>query len=228
MTSVKNKNIRRFAEKEYLADSQYAGFRIAVLVIKIIYWVVAAGAIISCLTMMMASLVYMSEHGNSELVGEQAIYNERLRYLIDMTVAVFSLVSCYFLLKFKLSIPLAIASSISCILFFSNFYSVSNINNFNLGASTKFWMMALPTILVALFGIALAVLLIINKRRIAVRCDRIVHELYKAHTKNGEAAISPEEFEKVLDEYKGEEVFPTDKPLKKSQRRRKEKQENKK
>lgn len=226
MTSVKNKNIRKFAEKEYLADSQYAGFRIAVLVVKIIYWVVAAGAIISCLTMMMGSLVLMSEYSDSQTADGRALYNECRGYFYTMLVAVFSLVSTYFLLKFRFAIPLGLVSCIDCILIFSTFYGVSNRNEFMTGPSSEFWMMAVPAMLVALFGIALAVLIIITKRRISIKCDRIVHELYKAHTKNGEAAISPEDFEKVLDQYNGEEIFPTDKPLKKSQKRRKEKQES--
>lgn len=227
MTSVKNKNIRRFAEKEYLADKQYAGFKMAVLIVKIIYWVVAAGAIVASLTMMMGSLVIMSEYSDSQTADGVALYNECKGYFYTMILAVFSLVATYFLLKFKFAIALALVSCIDCVLIFSTFYGVSNRNEFMTGPSSEFWMMAVPAILVALFGIAVAVLIFINKRRISVRCDRIVHELYKAHTKNGEAAISPEEFDKVLDEYKGEEVFPTDKPLKKSQKRRKEKQENK-
>lgn len=228
MTSVRNKNIKRFAENEIIKNNEYAGFRLTVKILKIVFWLVAACAIVACLTMMLGSLFIMLDYANYDTADGQAKYYECRGYLITMIFAVFSLVSAYFLLKFKLAILLGLVSCIDCVLIFSTFYGVSNQNEFGTGPSAEFWMMAVPAILVALLGIALAVLIFISKRRISAKYDNIVQGLYKAHTKNGEAAISPEEFEKVLDEYKGEEVFPTDKPLKKSQRRRKEKQENKK
>ena len=228
MSNMRNKNIKKFAESEIIKNNEYAGFRLTVKILKIVYWLVAAGAIVACLTMLLGSLFIMLDYVNYDTADGQALYNECRGYFITMIIAVFSLVSTYFLLRYKLAIPLGLVSCVDCVLIFSTFYGVSNQNEFGTGPSSKFWMMAVPAILVALLGISLAVLIFISKHRISVRCDKIVHELYKAHTNNGEAAISPEEFDKILDEYNGEEVFPTDRPLKKSQKRRKEKQENKK
>ncbi len=89
--------------------------------------------------------------------------------------------------------------------------------------------MAIPSILVVVVAFVLAAYMFVTYRvRVAKMYEKIVDDLYKAHTKNGEVPVSHDEFEKIMDEYKGEEVFQTDKPLKKSQKRRKEKQENEK
>ena len=143
-----------------------------------------------------------------------------------MVIAIFALVSSYFLLKFKLSIPFTVVGCVDCVLIFTTLYSASVKNQFGTGAGTSFWIMAIPSIVVALLAIALGILIFITYRvQVPREYDRLVDAIYRAHSKNGEVKISPEEFEKILNEYKGEELFPTDRHLKKSQRRRKEKQE---
>ena len=63
------------------------------------------------------------------------------------------------------------------------------------------------------------------KVKIPQAYDKIIYNLYQSHTKNGENPLNPDEFEKICDVYNGEEIFRTDIPLKKSQKRRKQKQE---
>ncbi len=226
MAKMKNSNIRKYAERAVKGNRDYGTRDIITKVLKISYWVVAAAAIMTCLTMMIGNFVWMNEYKNATTSSEQAIYDEQKMYLITMIISVFALVSSYFLLRLKWSIPFAVVGCVDCVLIFTTFYSASVKNQFGTGAGTNFWIMAVPAILAAVIAVALGVMLFITYRlQVPREYDRLVDAIYRAHSKNGEVKISPEEFEKILDEYKGEELFPTDRPLKKSQRRRKEKQE---
>ena len=228
LIKMKNDNIRMYAERIVRGNRDKTAADVAVKVLKVFYWLVAVAAILSCLTMIIGCLVTMDTYKTPETADQQALYNECRNYFIIMVIAVFSIVASFFLLRFKLCIPFAIAGGVDCILIFSTFYSVSNANEFMQGPSRNFWIMAIPSAILAALAIAIAVLLFITYRvKIPVAYEKIVDELYRAATKGGEVVVSPEEFEEIMDNYKGEEIFPTDRPLKKSQRRRKEKQDSK-
>ncbi len=226
MAKMKNSNIRKFAERAIKGNKDYGLRDIIVKVLRISYWLVAAAAIMTCLTMMIGNLVWMNEYKNATTADEQAMFDEQRMYFITMVIAVFALVSSYFLLKFKWGLSFAAVGCVDCVLIFTTLYSASVKNQFGTGAGTNFWIMAVPAILTAVIAFALGVFMFITYRlQMPREYDRIVDAIYRYHSKNGEVKISPEEFEKILDEYKGEELFPTDRPLKKSQRRRKQKQD---
>ncbi len=226
MTKMKNQNIRHYAELAVKGNKEKTTKDTVVKVLKVFYCLCAAAAIIACLTTMMGNLVWMSEYKDATTADGQALYNEHHTYFITMIIAVFTLVASYFLLKYKLCIPFILSACIDCVIIFTTFYSVSNENNFNTGASGNFWVLAIPSILVALLAIILGVMIFMTYRlQIPKAYDKIVDNLYRSHSKNGEVKLSPEDFEEIMDNYKGEEIFPTDRPLKKSQRRRKQKQD---
>ena len=226
LTKMKNANIRKYAEKALRNNKDRTTADTVQKVLKIAYWIISAAAIMTCLTMMIGNLVMMGEYKNAETADQLALYNEHRTYLITMIIAVFALVANFFLLHFKLSIPFAIVGCVDCIIVFTTFYGVSNANEFMTGPSKNFWVMAIPSIIVAAIAIALGVMMFINYRlRLPAMYDKIVDSIYRSYSKNGEVTLSAEQFEEILNNYKGEEMFPTDRPLSKSQRRRKEKQD---
>ena len=226
LTKMKNANIRNYAEKALKNNKDRTTADTVQKVLKIAYWIISAAAIMTCLTMMIGNLVMMGEYKNAETADQLALYNEHRTYLITMIIAVFALVANFFLLHFKLSIPFAIVGCVDCIIVFTTFYGVSNANEFMTGPSKNFWVMAMPSIIVAVIAIALGVMMFINYRlRLPAMYDKIVDSIYRSYSKNGEVTLSAEQCEEILDNYKGEEMLPTDRPRSKSQRRRKEKQD---
>ncbi len=226
MAKMKNANIRHYAELAVKGNKEKTTKDRIVKILKVLYCLASVASILTCLTMMIGSYVLMLEYEAVNTADGQALYNECKTYLVTMIICVFALVGNFFLLRLKWCIPFALVGLFDCIIVFTTFYGVSNANEFMTGPSAKFWVMAIPAILVAVIAIALGTMIFITYRlQIPKAYDRIVDALYKSHSKNGEVKLSPEDFEKIMDNYKGEEIFPTDKPLKKSQRRRKQKQD---
>ncbi len=225
LSKMKNLNIRKYAEiavrgKEPGVSDTLTKF------LKIAYWLVAAAAIVTCLTMMMGNLVWMSEYKDAVNASELAKYNENRIQFFTMLASVFCLVASYFLLKYKLAIPFIITGSVDCAIVFTTLYNVSVKNDIVNDGMQNFWIMAIPSILCAILSVTLGILIFVTYRmRIPKAYDKIIYDLYQSHTKNGENPLNPEEFEKICDAYQGEEIFRTDIPLKKSVKRRKQKQE---
>ena len=82
-----------------------------------------------------------------------------------------------------------------------------------------------PSIACAVLAIALGVILIVDRIKVVKEYDSIVYKLYKTAEGYEESNIDTDDFETLLDNYDGKEVFRNDIPLKKSLRKRKEKQE---
>ena len=227
LTKMNNGNIRKYAELAVRGQRGRTVADIAVRVLKVLYCLAAVSAIVTCLIMMVGNLVWMSEYKSGTNSDELALFHENRTQFITMLAALFSLVASFFLMHFKLSIPFALVGCVDCVIIFTTLYGVSVRNDIENGGMTNFWVMAIPSMLCAALAIALGALLFITYRlRIPRMYDKIIYNLYQSHTKNGEIKVSPEEFEKICDSYTGEEIFRTDIPLKKSMRRRKEKQEN--
>ena len=223
---MKNKNIKMYAERAVCANGKGNVVNSVIKVLKVLYWVAAACAIMTCLMMMIGNLIWMGDYKNGANADEVALFNESRTQFITMLAAVFALVASYFLLHLKLSIPFALVGCVDCVIIFTTLYSVSKSNDIVNGGMTNFWIMAVPAMVCAALAIALGVMLFITYRlKIPAEYDKIINDLYQSHTASGEKPISPAEFEKICDDYKGEEIFRTDIPLKKSMRRRKEKQE---
>ncbi|MBO5913052.1 MAG: hypothetical protein J6Q76_06250 [Clostridia bacterium] len=226
MTKMKNANIRHYAEQIVKGNKDKTTKDTVVKILKVLYYLVAIGAILTCLTNMIGSYVLMLEYEGVNTADGQGLYNECRTYLITMIVCVFALVANFFLLRYKLCIPFMLIGCVECVVIFTTFYSASNLNTFNTGASGAFWALAIPSMLVALVSVILGLMIFVTYRlQIPKIYDKITSELYKVHSKDGEVKLSLEDFDKIMDEYRGEELFPTDRPLKKSQRRRKEKQD---
>ncbi len=230
MTKMKNANIRHYAELAAKNGNKVTKADIAIKYLKIAYYIALVAAVVTCLSMMIGNMVWMSELKNASTPDEIAKYNENKTQLITMIIAVFSLVSTAFLLKFKLCIPLGIVSCVECVLVFTTLFesSVNRVNDFYNEGLKSFLVLAIPSVLVAGVGVALAVLIFITyKLRVPKIYDKIVNALYQSHSKNGEVKLSAEEFEDIMNNYDGSEIFRTDIPLKKSVKRRKEQQDNK-
>lgn len=222
---MKNLNIKIYAKIAVRVNESSAADTFTKF-LKIAYWLVAAATIVTCLTMMMGNLVWMSEYKDAQNADQLALYYEHRNYFIIMLISVFSIVSSFFLLRYKLCIPFAVTGCVACVLIFSTLYSVSNAKEFMTGPSENFWIMAIPSILCAVLSVTLGIVIFVTyKVKIPQAYDKIIYDLYQAHTKNGENPLNPDEFKKICDAYKGEEIFRTDIPLKKSQKRRKQKQE---
>ena len=226
MSRMKNSNIKKYAELAVKGNKHRNSADWVTFALKIVYCIVAAAAIVTCLTMMIGNLVWMGEYKEAANASELAKYNENRNQFITMAAAVFCLVASYFLMHFKQAILFALTGCVDCIIIFTTLYSVSVTNDIANGGMQNFWIMAVPSIICAVCAVALGVLLFVTYRlRIPKAYDKIINDLYQSHTQNGENPLSAEEFEEICDDYRGEEIFRTDIPLKKSVKRRKEKQD---
>lgn len=229
LSRMKNSNIKKYAERAVCENGKNTKSATAIKILKVVYWLAAAGAIVTVLTLIIGNLVTMSEYSTKANTSEVAKYNEQFTQFITMCVALFALVASYFLLHFKLGIPFLLVGSVDCIIVFTTLYSVSVTNDVANGGMTAFWIMAIPSMLTAALAVALGILLFVTYRlKIPKEYDRLIAQLYSSYTKNGEIGISAEEFEIVCNGYNGEEIFRSDIPLKKSLRLRKAKQESEK
>ncbi len=227
MSKMKNLNIKKYAELA-VKGSEPGPADTFTKVLKVLYWLAAAAAIMTCLTMIIGNILLMAEYKGGANATEVAKFNENKTQLITMLTAVFSLVASYFLLHFKQAIPFVITASVDCVIIFSTLYSVSVKNDVVNGGMQSFWTLAIPSIICVVLALVLGSMIFVTYQfKIPAAYDKLIYELYQSNSKNGKNPISPEEFEKICDAYRGEEIFRTDIPLKKSVKRRKEKQEEK-
>ena len=100
MTKMKNANIRHYAELAVKGNKEKTTKDTVVKVLKVLYYLVAIGAILTCLTNMIGSYVLMLEYEGVNTADGQGLYNECRTYLITMIVCVFVLVANFFLLRY--------------------------------------------------------------------------------------------------------------------------------
>ena len=225
----KNKNILKYSNDFAKQNNKYAlGGKIH-KALKIVFYLSAAYTVMMCLSVMMGNVFtmnYYSERTTTEMVAK---YNEQLTQLCTMVLCILVTLLCVVLKKLRFAIPVAVLGSINCVVAFTVFYGVSVENDIANGGMAGFWgIFGIPSILLSVFSILLGIMIFIYKRRVMRIYDGITLEIYNAVSENGNKNIDLDEFEKAMDAYSGEEIFRTDIPLKKSVRRRKEKQDKKK
>lgn len=222
----KNKNILSFSKVFVKSNSRLCCDGLIFKVIKAVYYIAAAYSVMMCIAMMIGCALTMSEYAAKETADAASKYNESLTQFWSMAVSVASTVLCIVLLKLKVSIPFAVAGCVNCFIVFAVFYGASVQNDIQNGGQTVFWgTFGVPSILLAALSLTVGVLMFVDNRRINAAYEKYTSELYAAYSENGAKAISAEEFDKIMDNYKGEELFRTDIPLKKSLRKRKAKQD---
>lgn len=220
-----NKNILSFSKTQLGRNDPIASDGYIFKVIKVVYWLVAAYAAFMSAAIMMGSLVLMDEFSAMDTPSKVSAYNEQKVYFIMMLVSVLFIVSTYFLIKHRLAILLAVFGSVSCVINFTVFYSASVTNDIKNGGMSGFWLkLGVPSILCALIAITLSVFMIIEKVKIKKIYNKMVTKLYDSFTSQNGDTKDSEAFEKFLDDYDGREIFRTDIPLKRSVRKRKDKQ----
>ena len=222
----KNKNILILSQNRVRSSCFFAVDGSFFKAIKIFYFIALIYAVVMCVTVMLGNIVLMDEYSAKITTDMVAIYNEQAMYFVTMVVLLVVMAVCLVLLKLRLAIPFAIVGCINCVVAFTMFYGVSVENDIKNGGQGNFWMLfGVPSILLALLSLGLGALMLIDDIKVKKEYDIITSKLYAISTENGSKNLSNEEFDEIMDKYSGEELFRTDAPLKKSQRRRKEKQE---
>lgn len=222
----KNKNILFYAgemvKENHRINCEGPIFKI----IKLLYIIAALYCIMVCLAMMIGCAFTMSEYSAKETTDAVSKFNESETQFWSMVISVVSAVGCLVLLKFKASIPFAVIGCVNCFVSFALFYGASVKNDIVNGGQGIFWgTFGVPSIVLAVLSLLIGTLMFIDNYRIKSAYNAFTAELYSKYSENGTKALSAEAFEEIMNNYKGEEVFRTDIPLKKSLRRRKEKQD---
>ena len=194
--------------------------------LRVSYLVATAYSIMMCIVVLMGNLVLMSEYADKSTAARAAVYDEQRIYMFTMILVIIAMAVAIFAL-IKRIIPLFLSLSfVNLIVAFTVFYGASVKNDIQNGGQTNFWMLfGVPSLICAAFAIAVSVILIIDKIKVKKEYDAIVYMLYKTAEGYEEGNIDTANFETLLDNYDGKEVFRNDIPLKKSLRKRKEKQE---
>ena len=115
---------------------------------------------------------------------------------------------------------------VNCFISFIVFYGPNVKNDVANGGQGLFWTtFGVPSVFLAALSLFIGTLMFIDNSKIKKVYDKYTAELYSKYSENGTKALSAENFEEIMNNYKGEEVFRTDIPLKKSLRKRKQKQD---
>ena len=222
----KNQNILKYSQINARRGRSLAVGGIGMKVAKIVYILAAVYSIFMCVVVMFGNLFTMMEYKEKTTANMVAAYNEQRMYFITLCFAVAATVVALILMRLKKAIPLGAVGCVNCIIVFTVFYKASVQNDIKNGGQMGFWgPFGIPSIFCALMALFIMALYLIDKRNVEIEYSSITDKLYSKATDNGNVSVDYEEFEAILDDYRGEEIFTNDKPLKKSQRRRKEKQE---
>lgn len=231
-----NKNIMRLAAKD-VPKGTFSKGSTGYRTVYVLFFLSATYALMCCLAAFM-SFFFRVQDGNTqikEMLAENADGNvtdltksvaEFKQYLFVIIISVVIIIACIVFTRIKkLALCTAVLGCVNCPMQFSTFYSASALNNY--GKPGKFFwsFLGLPSIVFAVLSVAVGVMLFMNRRALIGKYNDMTEKLYEVKSEGGKINISPDEFEKMMDEYNGEELFRTDIPLKKSQRRRKEKQD---
>ena len=221
------KNILKYAEMNVRNGKRFSTVGMGFKVVKIIYWIATAYSAMMCISVMLGNLVLMGEYSAKTTTDMAAAYNEQRTYLITMIISVMIIVACLVFLKLRLGIPLIVTGCINCVIAFTVFYGISVTNDIVNGGMANFWgLFGVPSILCAALSVTIGVIIFTEKIRIRKEYDRLVTKLYASFRNDAEENAASVSFEEYINNYKGEEIFRNDIPLKKSLRRRKEKQDN--
>ncbi len=222
----KNKNVFKYAQRQVRGNNRLAIGGQSYKWIKLAFFIAAAFFLMTCMAVMLGNLVLMDEYSAKSTPDMLSAYNEQQTYFYTMIITILLIIVGFVLLKLKLSIPFALVNVINCVVAFTMFYSVSVANDIKNGGMGNFWLLfGVPSILCAALGITVAVMLFVDNKKVLDRYEKIVAKLYAVSTDGGQKALTNEEFEEIMQKYNGEELFREDIPLKKSVRRRKQKQD---
>lgn len=224
----KNKNILHHAEQKVLGNKKILTQNVWFKVLRVLFYVVGAYCLLVSTTMILGCLFTMDEYSSKANVDEAALYNEARTQLWSMLLAVCSTVATFVLLRFKKIIPFTCLSAVNCLISFVVFYGASVKNDIKNGGQALFWTtFGIPSIAFAGIAISIGVVMLIERTLVYKAYNKFVSDIYNTYSEGGSKSLTPEEYEKIMDKYNGQELFRTDIPLKKSQKRRKQKQEQK-
>ena len=222
----KNKNIIKYAQKEARGNNRLAIGGNSFKWVKLAYILVAIYFLMTCITVMIGNLVLMDEYSSKSTPNMLSAYNEQLTYFYTMVITLVLIAVGFVLLKLRISIPFVLINVVNCIIAFTMFYGVSVANDIKNGGMTNFWtLFGIPSITCAVLSLAVGIMLFVDAKKVADKYDKIVSKLYAVNTAGGLKQITNEEFTEIMNNYTGEELFREDVPLKKSVRRRKQKQD---
>ncbi len=222
----KNSNVLKIAQKEARLGNKFADGAIGFKLIKVFYCLIVAYSVMMSMAIMFGSMFKMMEYAAKTTENMTDAYNQERMYFIMLVIAIVVTIASAVLMKLKLAIPMGISGCVHAVIAFTVFYGPAKENNFGKTAGRGFWLpLGIPTMLCAAVVLLIMVLYLIDKHKVNTVYDSLTSKLYQKATEGGTKNINPDEFEKILSEYSGEEIIVTDKPLKKSQKRKLQKQE---
>lgn len=223
----KNSNVLKIAQIEARRGNKFADGAIGFKLIKVFYLLVVLYSVLMSMAIMFGNMFRMMEYAARTTENMTEAYNQERMYFIMLIIAIVLTIASAVLMKLKLAIPMGIAGCIHAIIAFTVFYGPAKQKNFGEAAGNGFWLpLGIPTVVLAVVALLMMVLYIVDKRKVDKNYEAITSKLYQKATEGGGKNVNPDEFEKILDEYGGGEIIVTDKPLKKSQKRKLQKQED--
>lgn len=224
----KNKNILHHAEHKVIGNKKILTQNVWFKVLRVLFYVVGAYCLLVNLTMILGCLFTMDEYSSKANIDEVALYNEARTQLWSMVLTVCSTVATFVLLRFKKIVPFTVLGVVNCLVSFIVFYGASVKNDIKNGGQALFWTtFGIPSIVFAAMAISIGAVMFVERMLVYKAYNDYVSAIYNTYSEGGSKSLTPEEYDKIMDNYNGQELFRTDIPLKKSQKRRKQKQEQK-
>lgn len=221
----KNSNVLKYAVRNVREAKKSFSNTVYFKVLKVIFYIVGAYSLLVSLAMLLGCVLGMDEYSSKANTDEVALYNQLRVRMWSMIIAIATTVATFILLRLKQAVPVAVLGLSNCLISFTVFYSASVKNDIINGGQMLFWSaFGVPSIVFAVLSIAVGTLLFIERKRVISAYNTLASEIYNTYSEDGNKPLNPEEYEKIMNSYNGEELFRTDIPLKKSQRRRKQKQ----
>ena len=219
----KNSNLLKFAQKEARLGKKFADGSIGFKFIKFFYCLAVVYTVMMSMAIMFGNYFKMTEYAAKINENMTEAYNQERMYFITLVITIIITISSAIFMKLKLAIPMGIAGCVHVVVAFTVFYGPNKQVNYGQVSFRQFWMpLGIPTIVCAVVALLMMVLYLVDKHKVNVAYEELKAKLYRRAAEN-DKNINPEEFEKILNEYRGEEIN-FDKPLKKSQKKKLQKQ----
>ncbi len=221
----KNKNILKYAEIEARKGKKITVVSNEFKIFKVLFCISAAYEILMSLAIMFGNMFTMMEYADKSTQSMIMAYNQERMHLITLAFATCLIIASFVFLKLKKVIPFIISVSVNCLVIFSVFLKASLENDIKNGGQMGFWgPLGIPCVICFALSLFITVMHLFDAHNINVNYNFITSQLYEKTAKN-DNGFDIDSFDEVLNAYRGEEIFDETKPLKKSQKLRKKKQD---
>ncbi len=205
VTMKKNKNILKYAKIEARKGKKLTVGSKELKVFVVLFYIFAVYEIMMSMVVMFGNMFTMMEYADKSTQTMILAYNQERMHLITLVIAICLMIAAFVLLKFKKVIPFIVCVSANCVVIFSVFLKASLENDIKNGGQMGFWgPFGIPCLLCLALALFITVVHIIDARRVNAEYDKLISKLYDKMSANTENNVGIDDFDEILNSYRGE------------------------